>query len=98
MPKAARLEAVMRRACTAFGPWRGGNRQPLTASVLARRHSPACPPIHVLPCLSGALWHGDVAGMLRHVVALPDGRSLGDRFVPALHVRVLIEIDALPRE
>src|SRR3954454_24293634 len=97
-PKAARLDAVMRRACTAFGPWRGGSRQPLTASVLARRHSPACPLTHVLPCLRGALWHGNVAGLLRHVVALPDGWTLGHRFVPALHVRVLIEIDALPCE
>src|SRR4051794_1651442 len=43
LSQAARLDAVMRRACTAFGPWRRGSRQPLTASVLARRHSPACP-------------------------------------------------------
>src|SRR3954471_8813187 len=41
--KAPKLDTVIRRACTAFGPWRKGNRQPINDLVLAARPAPpAC--------------------------------------------------------
>src|SRR5215472_8126542 len=39
-----------------------------------------------------------VADVFRHFVALLHRRALGDRNVPALDVRILIEVDGLPFE
>src|SRR3954462_4717801 len=45
-----------------------------------------------------ALGHGNVTSRLGNVVTPLNGRTPGDRLVPALHIRVLFEIDCLPFE
>src|SRR3954467_7879138 len=51
-----------------------------------------------VPLPKSELRHGNVSGLLRYVVAPLNGRTLCNRLVPALRVRVLLKIDSLPLE
>src|SRR3954471_15733451 len=98
--KAPKLDTVIRRVCTTFDPWRSGSRQPITALVLAAGAftltSTDTPATQHLMFRRG-LWHRNVMGPHGYVVAPLNGWTLCNRLVPALHVRVLVEIDSHPR-
>src|SRR6187549_3462634 len=44
------------------------------------------------------LRHGDVADVLRYLIAPLHRRAAGDRHIPALYVRISVEVDGLPFE
>src|SRR5580700_9835448 len=48
------------------------------------------------PCSAGNSRHRNFANVLRHLIAPLHGGAPGDNRVPALHVRISVEIDSLP--